>query len=188
MNTDYNKMVEDFLTETGTTLEISFLRTGKHFVGDDHDRDIYEFTLKRGSREYRGTFGNSIANSLVKWTKNEAVYEKTEIALRIRGIKLENIDGIPTYKFGEYWPLIAFVKRIRLEKKEVVLPKVPQAYDILGCLTFYRPRDFNEFCDNYGYSTDSIKAKTVYEGVVSEYKGVAAIWTEGEIEKLQEII
>ena len=59
---EYLKQAEDFLSKTNSTLEIKFLKTGKQFQNDKVERDIYELTLTRGKRTYKGTFGNSIKN------------------------------------------------------------------------------------------------------------------------------
>jgi hypothetical protein len=65
--------------------------------------------------------------------------------------------------------------------------KEPNAYDILSCLTKNDPEDFKNFCDNYGYDNDSIKATKIYEAVVQEWNEVQKIWNDQEINELQEI-
>lgn len=62
----------------------------------------------------------------------------------------------------------------------------PTMYDILTCLEKYESRDFEDFCSNYGYDTDSIKALKTYKAVDREYKAVNRLF--GDImEELQEI-
>lgn len=61
--TEYDKQADDFMKSTGTEIEIKFLKHGKHFVDDKDERDIYEVTLKRGTRKYIFPFGQSIAHS-----------------------------------------------------------------------------------------------------------------------------
>lgn len=64
--------------------------------------------------------------------------------------------------------------------------KEPTMYDILTCLEKYESRDFQDFCSNYGYDTDSIKAFNTYKAVDREYKAVVRLF--GDImEELQEI-
>ena len=48
----------------------------------------------------------------------------------------------------------------------------PSIYDILACLTKYDPEDFENFCTNYGYDTDSRKAYKTYKAVVREWQAV----------------
>lgn len=62
----------------------------------------------------------------------------------------------------------------------------PTMYDILTCLEKYESRDFEDFCSNYGYDNDSIKALNTYKAVCREFKAVNRLF--GDImEELQEI-
>lgn len=64
--------------------------------------------------------------------------------------------------------------------------KKPTIYDILCCLEKYENATFEEFCSNYGYDNDSIKALKIYKAVSREYKNVFRLF--GDImEELQEI-
>lgn len=63
----------------------------------------------------------------------------------------------------------------------------PNSYDILASLTSYNPDSFEEFCSSYGYDEDSRKAERIYNRVVKEWNNIKNIWSEEEIEKLQEI-
>lgn len=60
---DYQKQAADFLEMTGTTFICEFLKNDYHFKNDKDKRDIYRCTLKRGNREYKFNFGQSIARS-----------------------------------------------------------------------------------------------------------------------------
>lgn len=62
----------------------------------------------------------------------------------------------------------------------------PTMYDILTCLEKYESRDFEDFCSNYGYDTDSIKALKTYKAVDREYKAVNRLFGD-VMEELQEI-
>lgn len=62
----------------------------------------------------------------------------------------------------------------------------PTPYDILTCLTKYDPGDFQNFCGDFGYSDDSIKANGIHKSVVKEWAGVQRLFSD-VIEKLQEI-
>lgn len=63
----------------------------------------------------------------------------------------------------------------------------PTAYDVLACLQKYDVGDFEDFCSDFGYDTDSRKAEKTYKAVVKEYDNVCKIWSDKEIEDLQEI-
>jgi len=63
----------------------------------------------------------------------------------------------------------------------------PNAYDVLACLTKYDPFDFECFCGDFGYDTDSRSAKKIYKAVQKEWAMVQALWNDNEIDKLSEI-
>jgi len=65
--------------------------------------------------------------------------------------------------------------------------KIPCAYDLLACIQKYDPGTFNDFCADFGYSDDSMKAFDVYRAVQEEYSKVRRFFTEAELEKLAEI-
>lgn len=65
--------------------------------------------------------------------------------------------------------------------------KTPQAYDLLACITKNDPGTFKDFCADFGYSDDSIKAFDVYRAVQDEYSKVRRFFTAEEMEQLQEI-
>jgi hypothetical protein len=63
----------------------------------------------------------------------------------------------------------------------------PNEYDILACLTKHDVGSFENFCDEYGYDYGSRRAEKTYHAVCDEYDNVCKIWSDGEIEMLQEI-
>ena len=62
----------------------------------------------------------------------------------------------------------------------------PTMYDILATLTKYDPETFQNFCSEYGYNTDSIKALKTYKAVQREFNGVNRLFND-ILEELQEI-
>lgn len=63
----------------------------------------------------------------------------------------------------------------------------PTAYDILTVVTKYDPGTFEEFCSELGYDTDSRRAENTWKAVVKEWKGISRIFTDEQIDALQEI-
>lgn len=63
----------------------------------------------------------------------------------------------------------------------------PTAYDVLCCLQKNEVGTFEDFCSEYGYDTDSKRAEKIYYAVGKEYANLQRIWTDAEIDKLQEI-
>lgn len=63
----------------------------------------------------------------------------------------------------------------------------PTAYDVLSCLQKYDVGDFSEFCDEFGYNNNSVNAHNTYKLICEEFANVQRLWTDAEIEKLQEV-
>lgn len=52
----------------------------------------------------------------------------------------------------------------------------PDMYDILSCLTKCDPGSLENFCSEFGYDTDSIKANITYTAVCREWNGVQRLF------------
>lgn len=69
---------------------------------------------------------------------------------------------------------------------------MPEIYEVEGCLIsdavcYLESIDFDDFCANFGYSNDSIKAQKIYENCEQIYlKLIKSIGVE-EFKRLQEI-
>lgn len=83
-----------------------------------------------------------------------------------------------TYKFNFGQSLIKSGSKPRVK---------PTAYDVLCCLTKYDPGTFEDFCNEFGYNTDSRKAEKTYKAVQDEYLNVSRLFTETELELMKEI-
>lgn len=177
---EYDKQAKDFLAKTETTFQVEFLKYDYHFYNDKEKRDIYKTTLKRGNREFSFDFGQSI-NSSMQWIAN-TIYAKNACHKlgnpRLFGKnKNEMFKNAGLSLFG--WNNNDFVLNKNFEE--------PTPYSVLACLTNYDPGSFEDFCSEFDYDTDSIKANKVYKAVVDEWKNVAMLWNDSEIEELQEI-
>lgn len=167
----YDEQAIDFLKLTGATIEVKFSHSGKHFDTDKDVRDIYNITIKRGSRSYMFNFGQSI---------NKSQYYQDSIQGRTYtlsgGCRTGNysINDLSKYQ-GAGQPL------------KLVKGEAPSEYDILVCLTKYDPGTFENFCSEFGYDTDSRSAEKTYKAVYDEWKNVCALFTDSEIELLAEI-
>ena len=71
----------------------------------------------------------------------------------------------------------------------------PTPYDVLACLTKSEVKhsdsteeeNFEDFCSDFGYNSDSIKAEKIYKAVCKEWDNVKMLWSDEEIEKLGEV-
>jgi hypothetical protein len=166
---EYTEQADKFLAITNTSIVIEFLKYGIHFEGDKQERDIYSITVKRGAREFSFDFGNSINSSRYCQDPNNRKHKYLPsgqaLGLNYRGkVQAYVINNFSLYPGSK-----------------------PSNYDILTYLTKYDPCTFGDFCADYGYDTDSRTAKKTYKAVKEEYKNVCIIWSDDEIEQLQEI-
>lgn len=174
---EYTEQAEIFLAATGTTMECVKLGTFPYFDGDKESRDVFYITLKRGGKVYSFKFGDSIYNTMSRLlaaasspfgcqhAPTQAMFEHT----RTRN----------AHQFYEWCK--------KNYKKLRAIPKQPTAYDVLACLTKYEPGTFNDFCADYGYNSDSIKALDTYRKVQEEWEGVSGLFTHEQMEQLREI-
>lgn len=68
--------------------------------------------------------------------------------------------------------------------------KIPRPYDVLSSLGSDLGDEndsFEEFCDEYGYDNDSMKAHKIYKAVQKERHGINKLYSEEEKDKLREI-
>lgn len=171
---EYEKQAEQFLKDTDTTFKAEFVKHDKYFNDDNETRDIYQFTFKRGDREFKGTFGQSLAESCFKVWQKQGIRE-----LNTEGLDKTNLKKFLIEVKARFGTLNGLVV-----KKDFVFPT---AYDVLSSLTKYEVEDFKDFCNEYGYNEDSIKALDTYKAVREEWRNVQRLWTDKEIEALQEI-
>ena len=57
-------------------------------------------------------------------------------------------------------------------------------YDVLACLQIDYSEDFEDFCNNFGYLADSMKALKVYNEVRTETKNIKKLWPDEENQKM----
>ena len=171
MKTNYEQQANDFLSKTNTSIKIEFLKYDFHFIGDKEKRDIYTVEIERGSRKFTFNFGNSVHHS------GEYIGYK----------------NMCTNEFGKHlFTKYEFEKTLRLRAKYFGIEKnpnfeVPSNYSILACLQKYDVGTLEDFCSDFGYDEDSKKAEKIYNAVCKEYENVCKIWSDEEIELLQEI-
>lgn len=177
---DYDQQAQSFLSKTATEFKAEFSHYGKHFDSDTDKRDIYNITLKRGSREFAFKFGQSLNRSM-EWIANTTYSKNAWIK-----------SGLPRL-MGKTRRIIC--KLIGLHEtttigRDLVKNKdfrEPTAYDVLACLTKYDPGTFEGFCYEFGYDTDSKKAEKTYKAILNEWQNVAMLWNDSEIEELRDI-
>lgn len=178
---EYDKQANDFLKSTNTTIEARFLGIQeKYFGNEDQARDIYEIKITRGSREWVFKFGASINDTEERLSKIFGKHDKYAIQeFRIFGLIVGN----------------SLMKKSQITKQEKELKEWakagttfrPSEYSILACLTKYEPcENVDDFASEYGYDKPS-EAIKAYEAVKEEWQNIKMLFSDEEIEKLQDI-
>jgi len=168
---EYDQQAIDFLETTQTEFTAVWLDIGvntESLFNDEHTRDRYTITLKRGSREYTFIFTNSANNTYLP---------KHFILNYHPKLKCPKIDPKHAPK----------LRSKHADQNRRNGGHYPTAYDVLTCLTKYDPNLFDDFCGDYGYDTDSRKAEKVYQAVKDEYLQLCALFNESEMKQLCDI-
>ena len=63
----------------------------------------------------------------------------------------------------------------------------PTAYDILTCLQKTEVGTFEDFCSDFGFDTDSRKAEKIYFAVQNEFSSLKKLFTQAELDEMNEI-
>jgi hypothetical protein len=166
---EYDKQVQEFLDKTKTEITIEYKENNYYFKDDRSPRDIYDVTLKRGSREYKFTYGNSLIDS-----KHYVSRIDENVWFTLSGINLKGRFKCTNEKYlKDYCKLIE--------------GKPPKPYDILACLEKYDYESFEDFCSELGYDTDSRNAERIYNACKDQYLHLISLYNEEEMEMLREI-
>ena len=61
--------------------------------------------------------------------------------------------------------------------------------NVLECCELYEPSEsFDDFCADFGYSNDSIRALKIHQAVLEQYSGLLKVFGQDQLEKLARII
>jgi hypothetical protein len=148
---EYDKQAEKFLSDVGATIKAEFQYYGPHFDDDKTSRDVYRVTIERKGRvPFTFNFGQSITNS------GSATSPIRNECKSVYCGGMNNWTG--------------------LCKQHGHRRTAPTAYDVLSCLTKNDPGTFADFCADYGYDSDSIKAQKTYFAVQEEWNNVRRVF------------
>ena len=181
---EYDIQASDFLKKTGAT--ITSVYTGHRPYWDDEKefRATYMVTITREGRPAMAfPFGQSMIESWSYTKRGEwAGFGKgKEVSFQDKGNNDRRV--MHAKQSGNEVIFDARGYRYTLSKQE----KAPSAYTIITCLTKHDPGTFQDFCDNFGYDTDSRKAETTYHAVMKGYSDLSKIFSMEELEEMAEI-
>jgi len=145
------------------------------------EQEDYEFDAKRFLHLTKTAFAYKFTGRKKYWDDDKEKRDVWEIILSKGDRKF-------TFTFGQ--SIVKSAKKIYSNgvwREPWCAGKTPTAYDVLACLTKYPVDSFNDFCDNYGYDDDSIKAENIYKAVLNEYTNLERLYSDKEMELLREL-
>lgn len=174
-NSQYDRAASLVQEELEIGFKAEFKEHGFHFEDDKNKRDIYTITLSRGTRSYSFQFGQSIFHS-GKWIGHKILCNNKFGRYLFSDQALKDFPEL-SGKIGKEYH----------EIKRNPNFQEPTIYSVLACLTKHDPGDLQEFCDEFGYDIDSKKAEKVYNAVLDEFNNMKMLFSDNELEILQEI-
>lgn len=145
-------------------------------------------TKKEATKQYKQkpdfkkiTGHNEQAEAFLNWAGTTFTTEFKEHAIYFDGDKERRDIYYITIKNEAHRYKFTFGQSI------ASMGKIPTPYEVLSCLEKNPVYDFADFCSNYGYEEDSRQAYKMYKAVKKESENVLKLFTEKELELLQEI-
>jgi len=152
----------------------------KHFVDDEEPRQILEVTLTRGNKGYKFDFGLSLVDTAkIRLIKNGVLKFGFDVSKNVPDIRTlfnvkssSDIYNLYTSRFYS-----DCLKPINLKKFVYANNFLYSVLSGFGCPIPYL---FEEFCDEFGYEKDSIKAKKTFKKCLKQEIAISRIFTETE--------
>ena len=170
MKNEYQQQAIDFLNSVGATMRMEYLGKSRPRWDETHLHNHYQVTIRnKAGVSWSFDFWDSLANTeLCDMTDDD-------YARKSRHMNFADLPG--TEKHNVHWEL-------RNKKKDAELTE----YEVLSCLTTYDVGTFEDFCDEFGYSTDSRKTEQTYFAVQDEYNHMHKLFSNIELLQLSEIL
>ncbi len=159
------KQLEELIKE----LEISFklVSVERYFDADKEDRIKANIIIKRGGRIINFDYGMSI--------RDTKIIMSDPIKFNSGGGLID--VGTSKKYFRNYYQAKLF------KQNEVKKIKERLLYDVLTCcgMDYNISIDFDDFCSNFGYDNDSIKAKNTWEKSLKQSSKLQKIFNDDDV-------
>ena len=166
---EYEKQAEEFLRKAEATMEFYFAGYVVPPLWGEKEKPhaSYRVTITTPRGSYTLDFYDSLVHTEILQMTPEMYCNKYYRHLY----------------YGDYSVRCKVQKELKQKKAEAK----PTCYDVLACMTHYDPGSFQNFCDDYGYSNDSIRALKTYLAIQDEWENLRRIFTSEQLEELAEI-
>lgn len=164
---EYLKQGIDWARKYNVIMTATYIGHSKHFTDDADTRDRYSISLAVGTgHPMTFEFGQSVSKSRLE-------EHSTGPGWKLIRRQIARQDGYSVVSWKH-------PNRYRIP---------PTIYDIIATLQKYDPGTFANFCSDFGYNTDSMKAHAAYLAVQNEYAAFANLCRAhpGMLEAAQEI-
>jgi hypothetical protein len=166
---DYKKQANDFCDKYSVKIDIvkSTNQSAPLWCDDGRHGYKYDITIIRNNISKTFPFWDSIHNKELEATINNA----------------KPLQWFGGGVLNGVWRDSSYIRKF-LKDNTIT---TPTNYEILACLTKYEPGSFKNFCDNFGYSDNSIKARQTWEAVTNEWYEIVQPLFGDCLDELQEI-
>ena len=146
--------------------------------------------IKNGTKDINELLTDSYLNECTENFKYEILQHNKKSRVRVIDYAKPRIDTIEQFRQRGINKINEEIEKLSREKLHIYQKNAiiePTNYDILTCLTKYDPETFENFCSEFGYDEDSIKALKTYEAVKKESADLQTLFNEEELNELAEI-
>lgn len=167
---EYFEKAKNFLKKAQATMFIEYVGCDipLHWQGEKEKHNHYQFTIVTPRGEMTSNFWDSRVNT---WLSQMTLDQYC-----IRHYRMP---------FNALWR--EEKNRVKKAWETQVKNATPNEYNILACLDSHIPDTFDEFCNEFGYSNDSISALKTYLACQEEAAKLKKIFTKEQLEELEEI-
>lgn len=179
---DYQGQGTAFLEATGTTMKVveAVPQAAAEWAKDDEHHGVkYVITLTNSRHSYTFDYWGSVfhsdklARAIVCDTNRDNMSPDYFL---IKDFLKDNGKKAPLNSFG--------LPRLAALVREVI---APSAYDVLVCLHPMQADTFEEWCSEFGYDNDSIRAERTYRACVQQDRAMLRMFTNEQLQALEEI-
>lgn len=107
-------------------------------------------------------------------TSNQAFGDDSNILMNRYSVTLDACGELYTFDFHD-------------SNHNLVNNIKPSFYSILTCIGDSYPDTFKDFCSDFGYDNDSIRAEQTYEDCLEQYEEIERLYDQEELKMLQSI-
>lgn len=171
MSDSIRESVSEYLKSIG--VKVSFHYAGERTRDDwKHDKWIITFTSTKGESDfdYRTGLGHRAGPTAA---------DKAHIKWSFSGLTEQDIKARTSY--GRQ-----YLQAVENSRK----PQAPDPAGVLHCLILDMQAEhmtFNEWCENFGYSNDSIKAESIFDACRQQARELRAVFTIEQIRQIEEL-